>query len=424
MHLVNCELKWLFIYSFLGSVLSAVLILFVLLDGTQCAIDITCQQFRKDEMIKDICHIDNIAVAPSVLPSVVFYVDYADLSDIEEVYFAPATISDSMATKNEFKAILPGLLSIFPNLVELSMEANLREINSGDFNHAINLINLFIPHNNFRKIKYYMFTPHPKEFSLNCDGDAFPLGKLKSMDLSWNRISEIEAYSFSRLKSLEVLVLSNNELAIIGRGTFNGLSCLTHLYLLSNEIKTIEDGALDLPSLWLLDLANNKLKRLSNSVFDGLPKLEILRLHHNDMKHIGHSLYPLTNVKDISLDENRIKDIDLVAFAQMPSLLNLSLANSGFKFATSEIDDDSREWDSSLANLRLGNNRLSDATQLNQLKVFPNLEHLDIGENSLVNFDVGDDETLKDILPSLKSLTIEANTVDTSRGSKTVRRHQ
>lgn len=381
------------------------------MDFGLCAIDIFCQEeapFRTYRTGKNRCYIDNIADTESEVSSVAFYVDYAQPSDIEEVYFAPSTLSDCEAAANDIGVILSGLFSMFPNLAELSLGANLRELNSDDFTEAINLTSLFIPYNNFQKIKSTMFTSVTNENVINFDEDEFPLHRLENMDLSWNSISEIEVNSFSRLKSLKLLILSDNELTIIQKGTFEGLASLTRLYLQMNKIETIEDGALDLPSLWLLELSDNKLKRLSDAVFDGLPKVELVRLHHNDIEYIGQSLYHLENAKNISLNENEIKDVDLAAFAQLPKLRHLALANSGFMFSTTEIDN-SQEWNSTLIDLQLGNNNLFDATQLSQLRVFPNLEHLDVGKNSLVNLDVGDNQMLEDILPSLKSLTVGAN---------------
>lgn len=398
-------------HLFFESNVSSFLIFFALLDGGLCVVNIICEdqsssQSPDNQIEKKVCTITT-AISPLFEPTqqtFSIHVDYAQPSEIEVVYIKQKQCRRSDCDTPSFYMtdIFPELFKVFPNLAKLGVKTNLSEINSGDFNHAINLTSLHLDKNNLKIIKNTVFAPQTNETLLNPDGDDFPLRKLLKLWLEENLISEIEPNSFYNLKSLNLLSLSKNELTIIRRETFAGLAMLECISLDGNKIETIEDGALDLPALLELDLSENKLKRLSDAVFNGLPKLEDIWLEHNDMEHFGQSVYRLKSVKECSLEENRIVDIDLVAFAQMPNLRVLTLTNSGFKFDQINVTD-SQHWNSSLTTLRLGNNGLSDATQFNKLKAFPNLNYLNIKE-TLEDTVVGDNRTLKDILPSLKRL--------------------
>lgn len=330
----------------------------------------------------------------------IFHVDYASLGEIESIYFVVAAVSDiSFVPRDLFFA--------FPNLKELEMATHVNELDPPAFTYAFNVTKLKLQDNNIKVVKAGVFTSQSNETSINADG-LVPLHKLRELDLSSNKISEIEPNSFNGLNTLEKLSLENNELGEIRRESFAGLPSLIRLNLRNNEIKTIEEGALDFPALTYVDLSENSLTRLSDTMFDNLPKLQHISLDRNGMEHIGQSLYKSPSIEVIVLDWNHIQDIDLTAFAQLTRLQKLKLIHSGVTLATTKVDE-AQQWNSSLIHLDLGANNLSDATELNKLKIFQNLEYLELDENALTNLEIGNNRTLKDVLPSLQSLSFTGN---------------
>lgn len=315
---------------------------------------------------------------------------------------------------------------MFPNLTSFTMNDHrtLRELATGDFLNAVNLTNLELNQNRLQKIECGVFSPFQLKRSrsqlietLNIfDEDKRPLRKLRYLDLSDNEISRIEPNAFSGLSRLNFLTLSLNELTEIRRRTFNGLAAIIELWLNANKIETIENGAFDLPSLNFLHLDENKLKRLSDAVFDGLPKLQMLSSSHNELENIGRSLYHLENIHAIKLNENRIQDIDLNEFSKLGRLNRLELDRSGFTFATTRRENRDSYNNTELQYLDISDNDLFDATELNQLKIFPFLKHLDLSGNSYKNLDVGGNRTLKDILPELEWIKLRKmlNQIDIS----------
>lgn len=330
------------------------------------------------------CYIDELPLANSTTGNIHFHVDYASPSDIERMRFRASV------------GYLPQqIFAYFPNLQYLDISStHLGELNPGDFTHAMNLQKLDLAENRLTVIKSNTFLH---------DSTAAPLQKLKILYLSLNRISEIEANAFNGLTNLVELSLQFNQVTTIRRETFVGMPSLQTLHLDENQIGNIEDDAFNLPELIDLDLSANKLKTLSDVVFVGVPKLTKLQLEFNELEHIGRSLHGLSQVKRIILASNYIRDIDLAEFTNLPRLKKLDLGRSGFKFATTHLEN-VHQYNSSLKMLRINGNELTDATELNKLEIFPNLTDLYIGENGYWDLDVGNGRTLRDILPVLETV--------------------
>lgn len=395
------------------------MIFLVLAESGQCVINARCEQlqlppYQGSATEKNVCYIHKLSVSQPAKQNFFFHVDYATPNEIDEVHFAPSTGAYKTPTASDIAYIPREIFIAFPNLAIFDISTNISELTPGDFNHAFNLTMLNLQDNNLKIIKAGIFTSHPSEISKNADG-LFPLHKLIELGFSFSNISEIEANSFNGLTNLEQLHLQYNKLRVIRRESFAGLPSLNFIDLRDNGIETIEDGALDLPKVADIHLAYNKLTQLSDTMFNKLPSLTHIALDGNGLNHIGRSLYRLPKVEKISLDWNQIEDIDLAAFAQLPSLRELRLDSAGAIFATTNLDD-AQHWNSSLKRLHINNNKLPDATELSKLRIFPNLDYLGLMNNAFINLDVGNDRTLKDILPSLHTLYICENPFDFENG--------
>lgn len=398
-------------YSFPYRLITVVLVL-SLLDLGLCSLDVTCKQknAKRQSTSEHYCHITEFPPSNPNREPYNFHVDYAQPSDIEQVEF----VSTKMHSLN-VEYVPNQMFTTFPNLRGLSMNAtNLTELLPEDFAGAMNLISLTLDHNKWKIIRSDVFSPLTEMERSSLRSAAveqidlkfeYPLHKLTLLQLHGNEISEIEDYSFYGLNRLENLCLIGNQLTVIRRKTFAGLPKLGILDLEQNRIRTIEDGALDLPQLQFLILARNELKRLSNDIFVKLPALLLLELEQNRLEHIGQSLHELANIDTICLEDNRIQDLDLTALAKLPYLTMLSLAKSGLKLSTITIEN-GHIWNSSLIDLDLSYNNISDATELNKLTIFPRIRSLNLNGNSLTDLEVGSQKTLKNILPSLERVDI------------------
>lgn len=295
------------------------------------------------------------------------------------------------------------------------MTSGLKQLTTHNFGRAFNLLTLKLNGNRLQSIRRNVFSANATTLRrLDEDSETiYPLHKLYRLLLHQNEISVIEDNAFVGLQKLYDLDLSYNRLKTIGQQTFAGLSSLSILGLGHNQIETIEDGVFDLSALEILFLRKNKLKRLSDAVFSRSTSLHSLFLDENQLERIGRSLYRLPNIIYISLMGNRIEDIDLDGFASLTHLDKLTLTRSGFNFKTTNFGRSSLSASGSpLTELEIDGNDLTDETELEQLRMFTNLEILNLDGNLFTDFELRGHRSLKDILPALKIVYLRGNEID------------
>lgn len=256
------------------------------------------------------------------------------------------------------------LFSLFSNLQDLTIHSEIKEITTDDFVNAVNLKTLNLRSNGLKKLSV----------------GTFQSMKLNLLYLLDNEIETIDDFTFSNQSDLASMYLGENELTIIKRNTLAGLKNLKELHLNHNDIQTIENGAFaDLSMLTTLNLDHNKIKTLNDLVFDGLISLEELSVAQNQIEKIGNSMWMLTAVKSIRLNFNKVEDIDFLKFSELPKLEKLYVREIGVKLERARPTSPSS---SPLTHLDLGFNNLTEAVHLEVLGVFPNLTKVVISGNS------------------------------------------
>ncbi|XP_014341487.2 leucine-rich repeat and immunoglobulin-like domain-containing nogo receptor-interacting protein 1 [Latimeria chalumnae] len=177
----------------------------------------------------------------------------------------------------------------------------------------------------------------------NLNPDEFSsLWHLEELDLSENIISNIEPGAFNNLLNLQTLKLRRNKLRIIPAGVFAGLLNLTILDISENEIVVFLDHAFkDLLNLRTLDAGDNQLVFVSRQAFRGLQSLQQLTLEKCNLTNIpSEALSYLQNLVILrfkrlninSVPRNTFKGLDrlrILEIDQCPSLDNL-VPNSFF----------------------------------------------------------------------------------------------
>lgn len=138
---------------------------------------------------------------------------------------------------------------------------------------------------------------------------------LKELDLYDNTIRKIEG--LERVPNLRILDLSFN---LIQRNTVPLLPHLTELYLIGNDIHTIEH--MHLPSLEKLDMAENGLKKIEN--LEGLKNLRELYLGCNRIEKIENVKH-LVHLEVLDLQNNNLKEVDC---ADLPVSIKTLLLSS------------------------------------------------------------------------------------------------
>ncbi|KAM7063025.1 leucine-rich repeats and immunoglobulin-like domains protein 1 isoform 2-T2 [Molossus nigricans] len=192
--------------------------------------------------------------------------------------------------------------------------------------------------------------------SLDCGGRglAAPPGDLpawtRSLNLSYNKLSEMDPAAFEDLPNLQEVYLNNNELtAIPSLGAAS--SHIVALFLQHNKIRSVEGAqlkaylsleVLDLswnsitevhstcflhgPPIKELNLASNRIGTLESGAFDGLSRsLLTLRLSKNRITQLPVKAFRLPRLTQLDLNRNRIQLIEGLTFQGLDSLEVLRL---------------------------------------------------------------------------------------------------
>ena len=84
------------------------------------------------------------------------------------------------------------------------------------------------------------------------------VSKLNYLDLAYNQIEIINAYTFTSLSDLRTLWIYTNQIKSIDAKAFTGLSYLDYIQLSYNQLTNIEPFS-NLTSLTMLDLNGNAI---------------------------------------------------------------------------------------------------------------------------------------------------------------------
>ncbi|KAI7805148.1 hypothetical protein IRJ41_000318 [Triplophysa rosa] len=107
--------------------------------------------------------------------------------------------------------------------------------------------------------------------------------------LNSNEITSIEATGvFKTLSHLKKINLSNNKISEIEDGAFEGASSVNELHLTANQLDSVHSGIFrGLDGLRMLMLRNNRISCIHNNSFTGLHNVRLLSLYDNTLTIIS-----------------------------------------------------------------------------------------------------------------------------------------
>jgi Leucine-rich repeat (LRR) protein len=246
---------------------------------------------------------------------------------------------------------------------------------------------------------------HNAIFSQHLTIDTFKgLASLSVLDLSFNRLTQLEANIFSRLISLQALDVSHNQIHMV-----NGLglaSTLTMISMSHNVINSIAENTFKgLKDMTSLSLDHNKIRYVPDSLLGSLINLEDLSFNGNDLAEVPLTLQHLSNLRTLDLGENAITELKPHDFNSLTKLYGLRLA--GNKLSTLDkihlvnvtgihvlnlahnelVNITGGAFDNlkELRALRLDNNMLSDINGL--VSSLSKLQWFNVSTNKLLWFD-------------------------------------
>lgn len=161
-------------------------------------------------------------------------------------------------------------------------------------------------------------------------GCAFANSTFKKIYLDSNKLEGLAPCAFTNSSSLNLLMLSQNNLRTYSVGAFHGLTSLHALYLNKNELTTLHKHSFkDLNQLHTLTLSDNELQDCSPEAFDGLTSLRLLHLNNNKLKILrAHTFKDLHLLNTLTLSYNGLQHFDVGTFNGLTSLRALHMDNN------------------------------------------------------------------------------------------------
>lgn len=214
--------------------------------------------------------------------------------------------------------------------------------------------------------------------------------RLTVLDVSNNRLEQLEHAELHRLMGLVSLKLANNKISQLPPN-FSHFRQLRSLNLSSNNFHTFPEHICGLKSLVDLDISFNRLSSLPK--ISQLVTLERLWVTNNDLKGpFNESFASLINLKEIDARFNGITDIDSVT-----NLPNLEQLLAGHNNITT--------FKGSFQKLRVLVLDHCPITSFELEQCVPTLTSLNIASAKLVEFK----ESLFDFVPNLQKLNLDKN---------------
>ncbi len=207
------------------------------------------------------------------------------------------------------------------------------------------------------------------------DGVFEMLSKLKNLDLSSNHITHISKDSFSGLVQLERLYLHANRIQSIHLEAFEGLEMLLELKLQGNQLTSLP--SLHFPRLLLLDLSHNNIPTLGPSDLQ-TPHLEALKVASLGLTSVDEDLIAsLGNLHDLDISTNKLTEVpQALKQDSLKGLIKLSLAANPL----GELRVEDFQKLTGLQELDLTGLKLQGFPQ-SFFQTFPRLMHLTAAEN-------------------------------------------
>lgn len=285
---------------------------------------------------------------------------------------------------NQINSIHPKAFEKLTKLEELYLGHNiLSSIPSGTLQPLKKLTILYGNNNEIKKIPPGQFANLDSLVKLRLDGNALQILKdsdfksitnLRYLHLESNQLQHIHPHTFSKLSNLRFLNLSHNkQKALRNALTFSQLKVLTTLLLSDNEIQHVARGVFrNLQKLSKLALSNNRISRLDGGALEGLSSLREFLIDGNKLEEIpAGTLDALESVEELDFSRNSIAKVDALAFSHLKNLKVLKLKNNFL----SSLSGDSFSLNSRLYDLDLHGNNWTCDCRLEELQRWMTFAH-------------------------------------------------
>lgn len=162
---------------------------------------------------------------------------------------------------------------------------------------------------------------------------------LKVAVLQYDNIRVLAKRAFNGLSSLILLDLTRNELEELHISAFQGAEFLKVLILTENRIQHLDEQTFEgLNSLLYMDLSHNNISDLPKTFLEYLPSIKYLDVSHNPLNSSrAGSFLKSTSLAILRISLCKLQEISTDFFADLPNLEVLDLSGSNLKVWPEQI---------------------------------------------------------------------------------------
>lgn len=189
---------------------------------------------------------------------------------------------------------------------------------------------------------------------------------LEYVDLNSNHIKALPENAFKNTKKLNWINIRANNLTEIKKDTLSGLDKLVYLELDNNSITSVEAGALDGDtSLKQLSISGNELNALPDHLLDDAgDTINFIELSNNEFVKLPNCINAATKkLRKISAFNNALEDISNIDFTKMSNLEEVNF----YKNYIAQVPDGTFAKNKKLYSVDFHDNQISNITE----KAFP-----------------------------------------------------
>uniref|UniRef100_A0A0K8SVK2 Insulin-like growth factor-binding protein complex acid labile subunit n=2 Tax=Lygus hesperus TaxID=30085 RepID=A0A0K8SVK2_LYGHE len=199
--------------------------------------------------------------------------------------------------------------------------------------------------------------------------DGFP--ELVLLNLSMNKIKDIDDEAFLALTALRYLDLSHNSIrSPLDKFMFQNCNDLETLSLANNrDFRVLDKFEGRFKLLYSLDLSNCGISQITDGVLDNFKYLTYLNVSGNNIGHIDANAFSaLTHLVNLDLSKNRLLGLNSHIFLHNTMLNRLSVAGNMFKHVPAILFQPTIDLDY----LDVSNNRINGLWNLSESFVMKN----------------------------------------------------
>ena len=260
---------------------------------------------------------------------------FADMGQLEEVY----------VNNNQISAIDTSALRGMASLTVLDLSHNvLKDVASITFSNLNALTLLDLSNNEIQSVSDFAFSSlvslkslHMNHNKLNSMSAAMfsGLAVLTELNMDANHLVELNRHSIDPFRSsIKNFSVSRNKLKSVGSDVFRQAGMLRRLDLSFNEISVIQRGAFGGLSLDRLLLQGNRLTEVTSAMMSSCRKIDYFDLSENDLIKINTHAFDncRESIYHLNLKLNALSGILEGSFNGMTFLQTLNLANNSINY--------------------------------------------------------------------------------------------